>query len=335
MAEITKLKQQRSQIKAQMTRIQTFLYDNTQISVADAQVKLEKLESLWKSFKKIQKEIEDKTPEAEDAAALFLADQDAERQLFEIRYHELIARMKTIIEDEDAESQEEEIQADNDAQIIIHERRNKPKLSDIKLTDFNGEFTKWLSFKNSFETTIHNDVELTNIQKHQYLIGVLKGEARKVIEGFTISDENYENAWELLKSTYDNEMMLIETHLEELMKFPSISKEDKEESIRYLVWHIQTHVSSLKTLSQPIDYWDTLIIHLAKKKLDFAEQNDWQNSVKGRTSQNMPRLEEFITFLIQRCDTLRMLNQNKEKQLAQRGERKMDQKNQKKKSRLE
>lgn len=42
------------------------------------------------------------------------------------------------------------------------------------------------------------------VQKHQYLIGVLQGEAHSVIQGFKISNENYESTWKLLKNTYDN-----------------------------------------------------------------------------------------------------------------------------------
>jgi hypothetical protein len=106
-------------------------------------------------------------------------------------------------------------------------------------------------------------------------------------------------------------MMLIETHLDELFNFPSITKDNKAESIRQLIWHIQTHKSSLKSLHQPVDHWDTIILHLAKKKLDYIEQRDWQDRAKNHTPQNMPRLDHFIAFLTERCHTLRMLNQGK------------------------
>ncbi|XP_011858076.1 PREDICTED: uncharacterized protein LOC105555661 [Vollenhovia emeryi] len=200
-------------------------------------------------------------------------------------------------------------------QVIPAGRRNKPKLPEIKLPEFNGEYTKWLFVKNSFETTVHNDGDLSGPQKYQYLVGVLTGEARKVMEGF--SSENYEQAWQLLKNTYDNEMMIIDTHLEELFKFPVIVKDDKADSMRQLIWHIQTHMSSLKSLHQPVDHWDTIIIHLAKRKLEYTEQRDWQNCIKERTPQNMPKLEDFVKFITERCHTLRMINQAKPAKLKQ------------------
>lgn len=119
--------------------------------------------------------------------------------------------------------------ADN-RQVATLERKSNPKLPEIKLPEFNGEYTKWLFFKNSFETTVHNDRGLSGPQKYQYLVGILSGEAHKVIEGF--SSENYEQAWQLLKNTYDNEMMIIDTHLDELFNFPIISKDDKADSMR-------------------------------------------------------------------------------------------------------
>jgi len=104
------------------------------------------------------------------------------------------------------------------------------------------------------------DDSLTLVQKHQYLIGVLQGEARSVIQGFKISNENYESAWKLLKDTYDNNMIIIQNHLDELLKFSKITKDNKADSIRKFIWHIQTHVSALKSLALPVDEWDAILI---------------------------------------------------------------------------
>lgn len=234
--------------------------------------------------------------------------------MFESKYYEAAGKAQKIIDagtrPQNAAPQEEaDIQYNDQLQQV----RRKPKLPEIKLPEFNGEYSKWIFYKNNFEATIHNDNDLTAVQKHQYLIGTLQGEARKVIEGFTISEENYENAWTLLKNTYDNQMVIIDTHLEELLNFPSITKENKAESMRQLIWHIQTHIASLKILSQPVEYWDTVIIHMAKKKLDFIEQKDWQDRIKACTPQNMPKLKDFVKYLTERSHTIRMLQQSKGK----------------------
>lgn len=79
--------------------------------------------------------------------------------------------------------------------------------------------------------------------------------------------------------------------------------------MRQLIWHIQTHISSLKSLHQPVKYWDTIILHLAKRRLDYTEQR-LAESRQGWYTAEPPRLDDFIKFITERCHTLRMVNQN-------------------------
>jgi len=48
-----------------------------------------------------------------------------------------------------------------------------------------------------------------------------------------------------------------------------LSKHNKADSIRKFIWHIQTHVSALKSLALPVDEWDAILMHLTKKKARF------------------------------------------------------------------
>lgn len=301
MSHLTKLKRESARIRGQLTRIANTI--NIGISVSEAKTKLKRIEEIWVAFDKVQADIEDHTP---TATAQSQTEYESERQLFEIKYFEAAAMAQRVIDTQP----QDQANVQNRNQVQGKSTTRKPKLPEIKLPEFNGEYTKWIFYKTNFETTIHNDADLTPIQKHQYLIGTLKGEALKVIQGFEIGEDNYIQAWNLLKDTYDNQVMIIETHLDELINFPNITRENKAESLRQLIWHIQTHLKSLKALSQPVEHWDTLIIHLAKKKLDFAEQRDWQDTIKVCT---MPKLEAFIKFLTERSHMLRMLSQGKAK----------------------
>ncbi|XP_034935131.1 uncharacterized protein [Chelonus insularis] len=315
MALLVKFKKQRAQIKKQVTRIETYFANHPQATAIDAQIRLQKLEDCFQSFNTIQIEIEAilASQIQSDGNESDLNDEcEGERELFENRYFTIAAKAQSIIA---AASQTQDVRRANGDHGNNYGRDRpalRAKLPEMKLVEFDGDYKTWMIFKNHFETSIHNEVELEPIQKHRYLVGALKGEARAVVERFEISTpENYEHAWKLLKDTYDNQVMLIENHVDALLKMPSISKEDKAGSLRKLIWHIQTHMASLKTLKQPVESWDTLIIHMAKKGLDFIEQRDWQNYINGRGPENMPKLDEFIKFLNERCQTLRVLNQNK------------------------
>ncbi|XP_011884101.1 PREDICTED: uncharacterized protein LOC105571245 [Vollenhovia emeryi] len=91
--------------------------------------------------------------------------------------------------------------------------------------------------------------------------------------------------------------------------------------MRRFIWHIQTHVSALRTLSLPVDSWDAILMHLAKKRLDYGEQRDWQNLIKKRTQENMPKLSEFLAFLTERCHTIKVLEQGRTKPIEKQSNR--------------
>ncbi|XP_011702046.1 PREDICTED: uncharacterized protein LOC105458438 [Wasmannia auropunctata] len=309
--DIRKLKQRRARAKGQVTRISNFLEAGTATAV-EAQVRLQKLEEYFCTFDKVQCMIEEKQLDSEEE--ILSEENDPERMVFEQLYYRAAARAQEIIAQGQNEVRAHATGNQADIQGEAPEiTRRRPKLPEIKLPEFNGDYTKWLFFKDSFETTIHADNTLTAVQKHQYLVGVLQGEARSVIEGFKISSENYENAWKLLKDTYDNSMIIMQSHLDDLLNLPEITKEDKSDSLRKFIWHIQTHVAALKNLGLPVDAWDAILMHMAKKKLDFVEQKDWQNLIKNRTQENMPRLSEFITFLTERCHAIKVLEKNRVK----------------------
>ncbi|XP_033213939.1 uncharacterized protein LOC117171003 [Belonocnema kinseyi] len=72
-------------------------------------------------------------------------------------------------------------------------RRNL-KLPQTVLPTFSGKMEEWLSFKDTFRTMIHNHNDLSNVEKLQYLKSVLKDEALRKIQVFSITEENYDRA---------------------------------------------------------------------------------------------------------------------------------------------
>ena len=62
-------------------------------------------------------------------------------------------------------------------------RTRLPKLS---LPKFRGYVTKWNTFWDSFQSAVHRNEEITNIDKFNYLKSVLEGSAARAIEGLTL-----------------------------------------------------------------------------------------------------------------------------------------------------
>ena len=72
---------------------------------------------------------------------------------------------------------------------------NLPKL---ELCFFNGDKLKWVEFWLSFETSVHKNDSLSNIEKFNYLRNKLSGDAKSAITGLSLSNENYIVALKIL-----------------------------------------------------------------------------------------------------------------------------------------
>ena len=62
---------------------------------------------------------------------------------------------------------------------------------------FSGDVLKWQTFYESFTTAIHNKPNISNVQKFNYLVGYLEGQAKRTVEEFNITNENYQKALDL------------------------------------------------------------------------------------------------------------------------------------------
>ena len=72
------------------------------------------------------------------------------------------------------------------------------KLPKLVLPKFRGEVTNWCSFWDSFNSAVHVNPGLSKIDKFNYLNSLLEGNAKRAIQGLTLSDANYDSAIEIL-----------------------------------------------------------------------------------------------------------------------------------------
>jgi len=83
------------------------------------------------------------------------SDSEAERAVFETMYYDAAAKAHNIIDRANRAREHQTLnlnQGNNRHDERNYERRIKLKLPEIKLPKFRGEYTKWMFFKNSFES---------------------------------------------------------------------------------------------------------------------------------------------------------------------------------------
>ena len=73
-------------------------------------------------------------------------------------------------------------------QVTARTSQAKAKLPKLTLPKFRGEFKKWNIFWDSFQSAVHDNPEISKVDKFNYLNSVLEGPAARAIAGLT----NYE-----------------------------------------------------------------------------------------------------------------------------------------------
>ena len=91
------------------------------------------------------------------------------------------------------------------ATMQIEPTKFSSRLPQINLPCFSGDFTAWLSFIDSFRSTVHDNDKLSPVQKLMYLKGCLTSHASKLIMSLETTESNYEVALQMLQLRYKND----------------------------------------------------------------------------------------------------------------------------------
>ena len=124
---------------------------------------------------------------------------------------------------------------------------NKVETDDVRLpritiAKFNGDVLKWQALYGSFTTAMHSDPNISDVQKFNYLVGYLEGQAKRTVEGFNISNENYQKALDLLCERFGNTQVIITTHMNELLKIKYVKSDKDVAGLRQLYDMLEVHV---------------------------------------------------------------------------------------------
>ncbi|XP_049291040.1 uncharacterized protein LOC125767999 [Anopheles funestus] len=185
-------------------------------------------------------------------------------------------------------------------------RPNAPhlRLPKIELPSFDGDQTKWLSFRDRFIAMIDASPELPSIAKLEYLLSALKGEAALPFEHTQLTADNYSVTWAALLKRYDNPRLLVREYYRKLHYLPAVQSESVEK-LTCLVDEFSRYVNGFVKLNEPVDSWDTPLSNMLLMKLDRATLLAWE-----KHSVHFPkdRYKEVIAFVQDRIQILKSTN---------------------------
>ena len=143
----------------------------------------------------------------------------------------------------------------------------KVKLPKLTLRKFSGDPTAWIPFWDSYESAIHQNPDLSDIDKFNYLQSLVEHSAAEAIAGLTLSSSNYAEAITVLKKRFGNKQQLINKHMEALLSLPAVTSVYELRNLRQLYDKVESHVQSLKSIGIAASSYGNLLASILMKKI--------------------------------------------------------------------
>lgn len=269
--------------KSSLTRLKNkTLEDITRLDSAELKVRKNRFDTLGEELKTIFDNLFDVAKEDEIETYI-----DEKQDLFETWDEMLIMIERQILQLNERNKKSEIIPSKNHDSTEI-------KLPTLSLPTFSGVVDEWLTFSDLFQAAVTNSQNLTGAQKLQYLKGVLKGDAQKIVQSLSITDDNFQIAWDLLKERYFHKREILSSLMKKLLNIPPITSESHAQILK-LVDSTKEYIRLLETLDLKIEgAADTILMFIIQFKLDTTTRGWWERSLN---SENIPSLKELLQFL--------------------------------------
>lgn len=177
-------------------------------------------------------------------------------------------------------------------------KKHSVKLPKLEIHSFYGDRLKWIEFWQSFESSIHANDSLSNIDKFNYLRSKLSGEAKIAIAGLSLSNENYSVAIKTLKDRFGNIQETIDMHYNKIVNLRSAN--DSVESLRQLCDSVERHLRSLEALGQNVD--QDLFVSVLKSKLPSSVLRQLEIRKGSSKKWSIQLLRDMLFEYITACD---------------------------------
>ena len=148
------------------------------------------------------------------------------------------------------------------------------KLPKLELPSFHGVQREWTPWWQQFAVMVHKKANIPDVTKFAYLSSVLHGDAKSVIAGLSLTEENYPTAIELLTSRYGRPDREIFTHISDLLavQVPDAPTVDQ----LYTLYHtLQSHIRSLDTLDISGEQYGVILTPLILSRLPDDLRMEW------------------------------------------------------------
>lgn len=169
----------------------------------------------------------------------------------------------------------------------------KVKLPKLVLPHFGGDLLKWPTFWDSYESAVHNNRDLTNVEKFNYLRSLLDHTAYDAIAGLTLSSANYDEAISILKKRFGDQQLIVSKHMESLLGIDAVKSDSNLRGLRQLHDEVESHIRSLKALGVESGSYGTMLAPVLLNKLP----PDVRLIISRKIGSSEPKVDQLLKHM--------------------------------------
>ena len=168
------------------------------------------------------------------------------------------------------------------------------KLPKLSLKKFAGDSTPWMTFWDSFNSSVHTNPVLSDIDRFNYLNSFLESAAAESIAGLTPTSANYREAVDTLQRRFGDPQVIISRHMDTLLNLNTITSHHDHKGLRRLYDTVESHVRGLCSLKVPVDSYGSLLAPLLLNCLPSEIRIIVTRELSGEESWNIEKMLKII-----------------------------------------
>ncbi|XP_049869877.1 uncharacterized protein LOC126369487 [Pectinophora gossypiella] len=181
--------------------------------------------------------------------------------------------------------------------IQLKKSNTNAKLPKLSLPTFSGNYADWNSYRDLYDSLVHCNTDYTNVEKFRYLLLTLKYEPYNLIKSISITEDNYQGAYDILIKRYDNKRKIATHHLEKILDIEPCNDKNIN-SLRIFLNTYHEHIKALEALNFDFQNnleWSFIIVTILLRKIPISFRREFERKLPLHTS--IPAVESLITFL--------------------------------------
>ena len=155
------------------------------------------------------------------------------------------------------------------------------RLPKLELKHFNGNLMEWTSFWDSYSSSIHENSNLSEIDKFNYLHSLLEKSAAEAVSGLKITSANYQEAVDILKNRFGNLQQIVNAHMNALLNLTKVGNVEDLKGLRQLHGKVDGHMRGMKSLEVDSKSYGSLLIPVLLEKLPKELRLEATRKLKG------------------------------------------------------